>query len=180
MAGVEDNWAKILFDTMVKEHSTFLPYDAFLTHVFCKFKIDLASETNVVKLFELFGRSVLLRMELFGTPPPQPTFSSQSSQRPFQSSSQLPPSHFSDAYYNTLTVEVLAIKTQQAPMIESQIALFNSQSMLMDHFLNINIKMDTFEATQQEILGILKTQFPPLPPPSGSNMYDQMGHGFSI
>lgn len=85
-----------MFDTMVKEHSTFLPYGTFLAHVFHKFKIDLSSEINVVKLFETFDRSILLHMKLLETPPPQPTFSSQNSQRPSQSSSQPPPSHFSN------------------------------------------------------------------------------------
>jgi len=42
-------------------------------------------------------------------------------------------------------------------MMESQTALLNNQSMLMDHFLNMHIMMDTLEATQQKILGILKT-----------------------
>jgi len=145
-----------MFDTMVKEHSTFLLYGAFLTHVFRKFKIDFASETTVVKLFEPFDRSVLLRMKLLEIPPPRPTFPSQGSQHQSQSSSQPPPSHFEDAYYNTLTAEVLEIKTQQASIMESQTALLNSQSILMDHFLNMHIKMNTLEATQQEILSILK------------------------
>ena len=41
-----------MFDTLVKVPSTVLPYGDFLTHIFRKFKIDLASETNVVKVFE--------------------------------------------------------------------------------------------------------------------------------
>ena len=99
-----------------------------------------------------------------------PTFSSQSSQCPPQSSSQSPQTHSSDAYYNTLTAEVLEIKSQQTSVMESHTALFNNQSMLMKHFLNMQIKMDFFEATQQEMLGILKTHFPPPLPPFGSNM----------
>ena len=87
MAELEVNWAKILFDTIMKEHSSFLPYGTFLTHVFHKFKIDLASEINIVKLFEPFDRSILLRIKLFETLPPQSTFLSQSSQCPSQSSS---------------------------------------------------------------------------------------------
>ena len=64
---------------MVKEYSTFLSYGGFLTHMFHKFKIDLSSETNVIKLLELFDRSVLFRMKLLETPPPRPTFPSQDS-----------------------------------------------------------------------------------------------------
>ena len=87
MVRLEVNWAKIMFNTIVKGHSTFLPHVAFLTHVFQKFKIDLAFETNVVKLFESFHRSVLLRMKLLETPPPRPTFPSHSLQSQSQSSS---------------------------------------------------------------------------------------------
>ena len=52
MAGLEVNWAKIIFDNIVKEHTSFLPYGVFLSHLFQKFKIDLASEINIVKVFE--------------------------------------------------------------------------------------------------------------------------------
>ena len=62
MANLEVNWVRVMFDTLVREPSFFLPYGAFLTHIFRKFKINLASETNVVKVFEPFDRSVLLRM----------------------------------------------------------------------------------------------------------------------
>ena len=74
MVGLEVNWAKIIFDNLVKEHTSFLPYGAFLSHVFQKFKIDFASETSVVKVFEPFDRAVLHRMKLldFPQPPPQP------------------------------------------------------------------------------------------------------------
>jgi len=54
MAKLEVNWARVMFDTLVKEPYTFLPNGAFLTHIFHKFKKDLASEANVVKVFELF------------------------------------------------------------------------------------------------------------------------------
>ena len=73
MAKLEVNWTQTIFDTLVKEHSSSLPYGAYLTFIFKKFKIDLASETNVVKVFELFDRSVLLLMKLIDIPPPQPS-----------------------------------------------------------------------------------------------------------
>jgi len=34
MAGLEVNWEKIMFDDIIKEHTSFLPYGAFLSHVF--------------------------------------------------------------------------------------------------------------------------------------------------
>ena len=71
MAGLEVNWAKIIFDTIVKDHTSFLPYGAFLSHVFRKFHIDLASETSIIKVFEPSDRDVLQRMKLhdFSQPP---------------------------------------------------------------------------------------------------------------
>ena len=69
MAKLEVNWAQIIFDTLVKEHSSSLPYRPYLTFIFKKFKLDLASETNVVKVFKPFDRSILLRMKLIDTPP---------------------------------------------------------------------------------------------------------------
>ena len=62
MARLEVNWAKIIFDNLVREHTTYVPYGSYLTHTFKKFKIDVASETNVVKTFEPFDGYVLLRM----------------------------------------------------------------------------------------------------------------------
>ena len=74
MAGLEVNWAKIIFDNLVKKHTFFLPYGAFLSHVFQKLKIDFAFETSVVKVFESFDHAILHRMKLhdFSQPPPQP------------------------------------------------------------------------------------------------------------
>jgi len=68
MARLKVNWVKIMFDTIMKEHTLFLPYSAFLTHVFRKFKLDLASEINVTKVFELFDRSNLHQMKLLDIP----------------------------------------------------------------------------------------------------------------
>ena len=125
MAGLEVNWAKIIFDTLVKDHTSFIPYGAFLSHVFRKFHIDLASETSVVKVFEPFDRVVLHRMKLhdFSQPPPQPPSPppqsstqapSSSTQPPFTepSSSQLPPS-YPDAFYNSLSVEIESLHAKQ-------------------------------------------------------------------
>ena len=39
MAKLEVNWTQIMFDTLVKEPSTFLPYGAFLTHIFQKYNL---------------------------------------------------------------------------------------------------------------------------------------------
>ena len=121
MAGLEVNWAKIIFYTLIKDHTSFLPYGAFLSHVFQKFHIDLASETSVVKVFEPFDRVVLHRMKLldFSHPPPQPQHPlspppqsstqapSSSSQPPFtEPPSTQPPPSYPDAFYNSLSVEI--------------------------------------------------------------------------
>ena len=81
MAGLEVNWAKIMFDNIVKEHTSILPYGAFLSHVFRKFKLDLAFETSVVKVLEPFDRAVLHRMKVLDLPqrPPLPQPQQQSS-----------------------------------------------------------------------------------------------------
>ena len=70
----------------------------------------------MVKVSEPFDRLVLLRMKRIDTPRPQASQSSCHTQRPSQSSS----THFDDAYYNALTAKVLAIKAQQACILESQ------------------------------------------------------------
>jgi len=119
----------------------------------------------VVKVFEPFDRSVLLLMKLIDRPPPQQLQSPHHTQRPSQSSS----THFDDAYYNTLTAEVLEIKAQQVSILESQTSLLNNQGMILNQLMNINIRMDTMKATQQEILQLLKHQFPQ-PRPSGSDV----------
>ena len=44
-------------------------------------------------------------------------------------------------------------------MMASQSALLNNQSLLMKHFMNMQLKLDSFEATQLEILDHLKFIF---------------------
>ena len=64
MSGLEVNWSKIIFDNIIKEHTSFLPYGALLSYVFRKFKIVLASETNAVKVSKSFDRVILYYMKL--------------------------------------------------------------------------------------------------------------------
>ena len=152
IAGLEVNWVKIMFDNIVKEHTSFLTYGAFLSHVFRKFKLDLSSKTSVVKVFEPFDRAILHRMKLLDLPLPQPqpqqqrsSPSQSSTQAPSSTqppsteppSTQLPPTFFLDVFYNSLSAEILAVQNQQASMIASQTALLNNQSLLMEHFMNM-------------------------------------------
>ena len=44
-------------------------------------------------------------------------------------------------------------------MMASQSALLNNRSLLMKHLLNMQLKMDSFEAIQLEILDHLETHF---------------------
>ena len=50
-------------------------------------------------------------------------------------------------------------------MLNSQSVLLTNQSLLMEHFMSMQLKIESFETTQQEILDLLKTRFPPPPPP---------------
>jgi len=191
MAGLEVNWVKIIFDTLVKDHTSFLPYGAFLSHVFWKFHIDLASETSVVKVFEPFDRAVLHRMKLhdFPHPPPHPQHPpspppqsstqapSSSTQPPPQSSTQEPPS-YPDAFYSSISVEIETLQNRQQSMMDSQDALLSNQFLLMNHFMIMQLKMESFETTQKEILDLLKTRFPPPPPPDPT--CDAYGVGFAL
>ena len=102
------------------------------------------------------------------SPPPQ-SFTqapSSSTQPPFTEplSIQTPPS-FPDAFYNSLSAEILALQTQQSSMMAFQSALLNNQSLIMEYFMNMQLKINSFEATQLEILDHLKTHFLPPPPP---------------
>jgi len=132
-----------MFDTLVKKPSTFLPYDAFLTHIFRKFKLGLASETNVAKVFASFDRSVHFRMKLLKIPPPQPTFPSHSSHKASKSST-LPTT---DAFYNSFSIEISYIRSKQTSMMKSQTSIINNQSFILHIFLNLNIRMDQLDST---------------------------------
>ena len=154
MAGLEVNWAKIIFGTLVKDRTSFLPYGAFLSHVFRKFHIDLASETSVVKVFKPFDRAVLHRMKLHDfsqptpqlqpqhqpSPPPQSStqVTSSSSHPPFtESTFSQPPPSFLDAFYNSISAEILTLQAQQTSMLNCQSALLTNQSLFMEHFMNM-------------------------------------------
>ena len=149
--------------------------------MFRKFHIDLASETSVIKVFEPFDRVVLHRMKLHDFPHPLPQPPSpppQSSTQPPSSSTpppftELPPSQpppsYVDAFYNSLSVEIESLHAKQQFIQDSQNALLDNQTLLMNHFMSMQLKMDSFASTQTEILNILKTHFPP-PPPPGSDI----------
>ena len=119
-----------MFDTLVKKPSKFLPYGAFLTHIFRKFKIGLAIETNVVKVFEPFDRSILLRMKLLEIPTPQPIFPFHGSHRASQYSI-LPTT---ESFYNSLSVEILDIRSKQTTMMESQASILTIRVLFWSNF----------------------------------------------
>ena len=144
MAKFKVNCNRIMFDTLVKKPPIFLPYGVFLAHIFRKFKLDLPFESNVIKVFEPFDKSVLLCMKLFETPLPQPTFPSQSSHRASQSTF----TQSTDVLYNSLSAEMLDIKARQTSMMESQTSIINNQGLILDRFLNLNIRMDHMDKTQ--------------------------------
>jgi len=41
----------------------------------------------------------------------------------------------------------MEVQNQQVSMMASQTAVINNQILLMEHFLNMQLKMDTFEVT---------------------------------
>jgi len=147
-----------MFDTLVKKPPIFLPYGVFLAHIFRKFKLDLPFESNVIKVFEPFDKSVLLCMKLFETPLPRPTFPSQSSHRASQSTFN----QSTDVLYNSLSAEILDIKARQTSMMESQTSIINNQGLILDRFLNLNIRMDHMDKTQYKRFFIISTPFHPL------------------
>jgi len=125
IARLDLNWAQIIFDNFMREHATFFRYGAYLTYIFKKFKVDLSSKSNIIKIFEIFDRSIL-RMKLLD-PPPQPSTQPPPRTQP-ESTFQSSTSHFDDAYYNTLTAQVMDLKTQQTSMLESQAALLQTKA----------------------------------------------------
>jgi len=120
--------ARVMFDTLVKNPSTFLPCGAFLTRIFRKCKVNLASESNVVKIFEPFElidqffvwscwkhcHHILLFVHTVLTEHPNHPL--------------LCTSPHTDAFYNSLSAEILDIKTKQTSMMESQTSFINNQN----------------------------------------------------
>jgi len=153
MGGLEVNWARIIYNNITKQQTSFLPSGAFLTHIFKKFHVDVSSKINVIRSFELVDHSVLTMIFIYF----QQSLPSLSSQEPPSSQASLSTSrlsqstHFDDAYRNTLTAEVMELKTQQASMVEFQATLSN-QGLLMKHFESMLIRMDHMYEDQQKIL----------------------------
>ena len=84
------------------------------------------------------------------SPPPQNSTQvpSLSTQPPFtEPTSSQPPPSFLDAFYNSISAKILTLQAQQQSMLNSQSVLLNNQSLLMEHFMNIQLKTESFEAT---------------------------------
>ena len=169
MAGHDVNWAKIIFDTMVKFHSSFLPFGAFLTPIFRKYNIDLASENTVVKIFELFDRAAINRMKLPDFPsaepqqppsnPPSPPHGPSTSSQPDPPPTQ--PNPYADAFYNSMSAQIASIQSSQQDLLNSHSRILENQSMMMD-------RLQSIESTQTVLISLLKVGYRP-PPPPGSD-----------
>ena len=157
-AKLEVNLAQVIVDNLVEEYTIlFLPYGACLTHVFKIFKVNISTESNVVKTFEEFDYSILYRMKLLNDPPTQPTTSSKK----FHPSkeSQTFTQNFDDAYYNTLFAQVLNFTTGQEKLYDQQVVSLKNQNEIMDHLQSLTIKMDAMYGLMMDM-----SQFPPPPP----------------
>jgi len=129
------------------------------------------SESNVVRTFELFDHSVLLKMKLLNFPSCQDSSSSQAplySQAPPKKShpSQSCTQYFDFAYYNTLTAQVLNITTGQERLFDQQANIIKTEEEIMQHLHSLSTKVDTMHEDQQTLMMMFKNQFPS---PSGSN-----------
>jgi len=74
-------------------------------------------------------------------------------------------------HFTTLSAEILDIMSKQTSMIESQTFIINNQSLILEQFLNLNIRMDQLDSSQHKILPYFRTNFPTPPPPSGSGVW---------
>ena len=170
MAGLDVNWAKIIFDTMVKFHSSFLPFGAFLTPIFRKYHVDLASENTVVKIFEFFDRAAINRMKLPEFPshepqqpssnPPSPQHVPSTSSQPDPPPTQPPP--YADAFYNSMSAQIASLQSNQQALLDSQSQIIENQSLMMT-------RLNSIESTQSAIISLLKIRYPPPPPPGSED-----------
>jgi len=176
MAGHDVNWAKIMFDTMVKNHSSFLPYGAFLTPIFRKHHVDLDSENTVVTIFELFDRAAIHRMKLPDFPSDEPPQQQSSPQQPPQpspsrgpsTSSQPDPPPNTDAFYNSISAQIASLQSSQQDLLNSQQNLLTSHSRILENQSMMMDRLQSIESTQTVLISLLKVGYHPPPPPPGS------------
>ena len=179
MAGLKVNWADVIFDNIKKRRSTFLPYGAFLTFNFMKFKVDLKNEINVVSHFELFDYTVLLRMKIPFVVGQIAVGSSSSTLHDTQLKETLIPPPFStgfgDAYYNSVTAQIAELKSGQDrlfeqhdqllahhnSLLESNALILKNQTSLMEQFHSLSLKFYVMYDAHCAYFN----QFPPPSPP---------------
>jgi hypothetical protein len=62
MAGLDVNWARVIYDNLCKPCTANLPHGNFLTHVFNAFHVPLNTEVEKLPLAVIFDKKVLKRM----------------------------------------------------------------------------------------------------------------------
>ena len=154
---------------MVKFHSSHLPFGAFLTPIFRKYHVDLASENTVVKIFEFFDRAAINRIKLPEFPshepqqpssnPPSPPHGPSTSSQTFHDPPPTQPPPYADAFYNSMSAQIASLQSTQQTLLDSQNQIIENQSMMMTRLTSI-------ESTQSAIISLLKITIPPPPPGS--------------
>src|SRR5436189_5389323 len=70
--GCQFNWARFLFDQLIKEHTSCIPYGALITRIFEFYKVVLTNELDETYCKEYIDKATLKRMKLVesetGTP----------------------------------------------------------------------------------------------------------------
>src|SRR5436190_785496 len=70
--GCQFNWARFIFDQLIKEHTSCIPYGALITRIFEFYKVVLTNELDETYCKEYIDKATLKRMKLvdseIGTP----------------------------------------------------------------------------------------------------------------
>jgi hypothetical protein len=180
LAGLNVNWAKVIFDNLSKPSTKHLLHGSFVTKIFQAFKVDLLSETDVLPNTIYFDRVALNRMSLPFDPQGQESESEEEEEEeeegeeieeegeeqahvatpPLQEPLPIDPM----ANYNDLVTRIEQLSTNQERFSTTQDRLVASHYVMQYQLSNIRDNQNEMMRYQHEMLNRFNQQFPPPPP----------------
>jgi len=150
MAGLDVNWARIVYDNLCKPCTTHLPHGNFLTRVFTAFNVPLNTEVEKLPLAVIFDKKAIKRMGL-------------TSEEPILGEEE--DEHIADPTSEDDTVDYADLIHQVQNLSTTQDRLVASHYVMQHQLSNIRENQSEMMRYQAEMMHRFNQQFPPPPPP---------------
>lgn len=158
MAGLNVNWARIIYNNLCKPCTAHNMHGNFLTHVFKYFEVNLSTEVERLPLAVIFDKKAIKRMGLFNE---EPIVGDEEDEMEVEEEEE----EEEEEQEQEGNVDYQALVNQMESLDYSQKRLVASHHVLHHQVSRMRSDQEAMLEYQKEMLNRFNQHFPPPPPP---------------